>query len=68
MADAERKGARTVEIHDAESGQTYSATIAQIRARGVKLDRGFGKQLCLPLEKWTIHKPGSRQMDFGGVS
>lgn len=67
LHDAERMGAKTVEIEDTESRLRYTATIALIRTKGIRLDRGFGKQICLPLEQWMVHEAGARQLTFGGV-
>jgi hypothetical protein len=53
LDDAERAGARYVEVTDTESGCIYRATIATIRARGFELNRGFGEQIALALNLWT---------------
>lgn len=54
LAEAERQGATRVEIFDAETGLVYTATIATIRARGLAVNRGFGKQTALPLQHWGV--------------
>jgi hypothetical protein len=53
LADAEDAGARYVEIFDRETGRHYHAAISTIRARGFELDRGFGRQVALPLDAWA---------------
>lgn len=62
LLDAERAGAIVVEIHDTETTLTYIAAIAQLRAQGVRLDRGFGEQIALPLHLWRVEQPGARQL------
>lgn len=52
LAAAEREGAHSCEIIDAESGKHYRATIAKIRARGFDVNRGQGAQIALPLAEW----------------
>ncbi len=59
LDDAEALGARQVEVHDTESGLTYRASVALIRARGFQFDRGFGRQIALPLDQWNMERPGA---------
>ncbi len=54
LADAEQHGAHLVAIHDADSGRTYTATCEAIRRDGFTLDRGFGRQIALPLDRWQL--------------
>lgn len=70
---AEQQGAHSCEIIDAESGEHYRASIAIIRARGFRVDRGMGLQLALPLTDWETDRervealpktPGARQLSF----
>lgn len=53
LDDAERAGARFVEITDTESGRVFRQSIATIRARGFRVARGFGEQIALALDEWT---------------
>ena len=53
LDDAERAGATVAEIHDAETGATYTATIATIRGRGFPVRRGHGNQWALTLDRWS---------------
>ena len=39
LLDAERSGARLVEIHDSETGNTYRASVETIHAHGFVFDR-----------------------------
>lgn len=54
LADAEKAGARRVEVTDLDTGKTYRADIATIRKHGQKLDRGHGAQVALGLGRWTV--------------
>jgi hypothetical protein len=58
LAEAERLGARRVELSDRNTGQVYAAPIALIHRRGFLFDRGFGRQVGLALELWRVEKPG----------
>jgi hypothetical protein len=62
LDDAERLGAQRVEIQDLDSGQTYTASIPLIRQFGFTLDRGWGKQIALPLQLWTCHSTKAQQL------
>ena len=53
LDDAERAGASVAEIHDAETGAVYTATIATIRRAGFPVRRGHGNQWALTLEHWS---------------
>jgi len=66
LDEAERAGAHTVEITDAEANKTYVAPIRRIRNDGALLDRGYGEQLLLPLDKWAVRD--SRQLDLWGAA
>lgn len=51
---AEKAGAVHVEVTDSDTGKTYIATIADIRHYALRLDRGHGLQLALPLGRWSV--------------
>lgn len=57
LAQAEQAGARRVAVEDTESGIIYRASIDYIRQAGFEIDRGFGRQIALPLNGWI--KTGS---------
>lgn len=57
LADAEKAGARRVEITDTETGKTYRADVRTIRQHGQKLDRGHGVQIALGLGRWAVDDP-----------
>jgi hypothetical protein len=52
LSSAEGMGAIWVRVDDRESRMTYKANIDLIRKAGFKLDRGYGKQIALPLNMW----------------
>lgn len=55
LDDAERAGAKTVEVTDSESGHVYSAPLALLREKGFKVARGFGSQWALTLIHWAVN-------------
>lgn len=52
LEQAEAAGARYVLVTDTESGRRYLASVATLRDRGLKFDRGFGPQVALTLDEW----------------
>lgn len=58
LGDAESLGAHTVEIFDTESNVSYTAPIDRIRSKGFRFNRGFGAQIALPLQFWTVRRTG----------
>jgi hypothetical protein len=56
---AEKQGAIHCEVKDAETGDRYTAILADFRRYGVLLDRGHGEQVCLPLAYWHVQRPGA---------
>ena len=58
LTDAEAAGATKVAIHDLETGATYEASIDHIRRDGFVISRGFGRQIALPLERWSVTRLG----------
>jgi hypothetical protein len=53
LVRAESMGADRVRIVDSESGIEYSAPIQLIHEYGVRLNRGYGDQLALPIAYWV---------------
>lgn len=49
---AQRLGATHIEVTDEENGAVYRASIAEMLRRGVTFDRGFGRQVVLPMARW----------------
>jgi hypothetical protein len=58
LIEAEKAGARKIQIFDLESQKTYHASIEHIRRVGFELNRGFGKQLALSLDEWIVTRVG----------
>ena len=54
LRDAEAAGATRVEVHDIDSGMTYSASLRQIRQCGFRVNRGHGDQIALRLGEWSV--------------
>ncbi len=59
LATAEQRGVLHCEVQDTESGVTYDAPLADFWTFGFLLDRGFGKQQALPLQRWRKTIPGT---------
>lgn len=57
LSQAERFGATRIEVFDREAKVMYCSTIAHLREGGFALDRGFGRQVALPLTGWVSSKP-----------
>ena len=47
-------GATRIEIFDRDTGATYAADISDFYSHGVKVGRGHGDQLGLPLGRWQV--------------
>jgi len=58
LAAAEAMGARWVCLLEQEQRVVYKATIGRVRSKGVLLDRGYGRQLALPLGHWLLEGEG----------
>lgn len=54
LVDAERRGAKVVEVLDTETGTVYRAGIALFHLRGFTVDRNYGEQRGLALEHWSV--------------
>ena len=47
-------GAIAVRIEDTETGKIYRADLATLDAHGWTFDRGYGRQIALPLHFWQL--------------
>ena len=56
---AQRKGVRRLEVVDTEGAVTYDAPLSDFLAYSFKLNRKFGEQRALPLERWRKTLPGN---------
>lgn len=54
LAQAEGYGADLVQLTDQETGSVYRASISLIKEKGLQINRGYGRQICLPLEFWEV--------------
>ena len=54
LDDAQRAGATHVRVTDAETGRTYTAPIADVRRYGFPVARGHGRQVALPLDRYSV--------------
>ena len=55
LRDAAAAGATCAEIFDRETGTTYTTTLATIDAVGFPVRRGFGDQVGISLDHWSIN-------------
>lgn len=53
LDQAREAGAAWVEVHDLDTGTRYRAALADFYRRGLRVDRGHGAQLALPLACWA---------------
>ncbi len=53
LKDAYMAGARKVAVMDIETGDSYFAPMLEIYAMGTIIDRGYGRQIFLPIERWS---------------
>ena len=63
-------GVELMVLTDVESGNRYRATVGDFRRHGIRLDRGYGPQLVLPLDFWNTTQPGrpeAFQLPLNGV-
>ena len=54
LDQARAAGAEWVEILDQDTGARYRAALADFYRRGLRVDRGHGAQLALPLAAWEV--------------
>lgn len=64
LEQAERAGAKLVCIHDADSGNTYRASVGLIRQRGFGVNRGFGTQIALQISEWNSPADAGFQLEL----
>ncbi len=54
LADARKAGALAVAVTDRETGKVYRASIDDIEAHGFGVYRGFGSQVALPVDRFSV--------------
>jgi hypothetical protein len=52
LRDAQKAGACYVEVIDKETDQKYRALISLVWDKGFRVNRGYGDQIALRLDKW----------------
>ncbi len=57
LEQAHEQGVSVVEVQDAETGVTYSTPLATFWQKGIRLNRGAGEQIALPLNLWRKEDP-----------
>lgn len=55
---AREEGLKKTRIYDKETGNVYEANIEDFFHFGFEFNRGYGKQVVLPIERWRIKTPG----------
>lgn len=54
IAEAQRRGVRTVSVLNTDSERRYSVTLADFQRYGFRFNRGWGDQIALELKYWAI--------------
>jgi len=49
-------GAKKIVIHDKDTSKNYIAKFETVYEKGFKVDRGFGKQIALPMSFWNVEE------------
>ena len=74
LDQARAAGAEWVEVLDQDTGARYRVALVEFYRRGLRVDRGHGLQLALPLECWDVAggrrstaRPGALQAADGSA-
>ena len=62
LQEAISNGVNMVEIFDVETRKIYRVSIDYFTKSGIRLNRGFGLQVALPLNYWTVSRQDIRQL------
>lgn len=54
LRDAQAAGAVRVQVTDRDTGRVYRAPLAEVFAHALPVRRGFGDQVALCLDRWSI--------------
>jgi hypothetical protein len=54
LSQAERLGATLAIVEEKRGPRTWTAPLVAFYAHGLRVNRGHGEQLALPLERWTV--------------
>jgi len=63
---ARQDGAERVEITDVEGGKVHQTPLVAFFIHGIRIDRGFGPQIALPLAHWRVEALGAQQLCLFG--
>lgn len=58
LEQAEALGAVRTEVLDTETGTVYTAPLSAFWRDGLRLNRGHGEQIALPLVRWQVRQRG----------
>jgi len=61
IAYAESMQGMRVVVTDTENGKQYIAPLSHFKHHGVKINRGFGNQIALPLKYWNTETNTQQQ-------
>lgn len=57
LEQAREAGVSLVAVYDAETHTTYTAPLSALLQKGIRLNRGHGEQLAVPLSCWRREDP-----------
>lgn len=52
----------TIQITDRKTAQTWTCSVDTFRRKGFLIDRGYNKQVVLPLFYWTVEGTGQMRL------
>jgi len=64
LQEAIKNGVKMVKIFDVETRKIYKTPVDSFAKFGIKLNRGFGLQIALPLNYWIVNIPGVQQLEL----
>jgi hypothetical protein len=64
LNNASISGAVYVKINDTKTDDIYTASIKNIFRKGFEFNRGFGKQVALPLQMWHIKNNSQKELNL----
>lgn len=63
LREAESYGAKLIHITDKDNGDIYTASLSDVWQYAIYQDKGYGKQVGLAVNKWTVtHSGGGSTM------
>ena len=64
IEDAYSNGATDIRIETTDTNKVYKSSIKNFIDKAISLDRGFGRQVALPIIDWTTITPEGNQMSL----